>query len=188
MRRGICYQEQLKRKNKINIWGTFTENAQNFSDRECIWYSDPGTNPPTTYSYTWQEAYSYACQHAQWFLDAGIRPGQCVGLYLQNSPELVLGWMGLLAIGCWPAMINYNLIGDALVHCVKVADCQLLLVDEDLQRRVLDNEQLEAMVVKVQVLDQPFKDRLRQLRAETPDPIYTKDANEKTKLAMRYTR
>jgi hypothetical protein len=85
-------------------------------------------------------------------------------------------------------MINYNLIGDALVHCVKVADCQLLLVDEDLQRRVLDNEQLEAMVVKVQVLDQPFKDRLRQLRAETPDPIYTKDANEKTKLAMRYTR
>ena len=116
-----------------------------------------------------------------------MQPGECVGFYLQNSPDFVLGWMGLLAIGCYPAMINYNLVGGALVHCTKIAECRLLLVDEDFQDRVVNTEELKAMGVRIQVIDRAFRDRISGIERKMPDEKYTKTANEKTKLALRYT-
>ncbi|TKA75845.1 hypothetical protein B0A55_04388 [Friedmanniomyces simplex] len=186
--RGQRYQDQLKRQNKINIWATFTENATQFADRECIWYSDPSTNPPTPHAYTWREAHDWACRYAEWFLGAGrVRPGDCAGFYLQNSQHFMFAWMGLLAIGCFPAMINYNLVGGALVHCVELAECPLMLVDEEYSGRVLGNSELAALGVQVQVLDRPFEAQLATIKPRMPDAKYTKDANEKTKYALRYT-
>ena len=187
-RRGARYQESLKKQNKINIWNSFAENAKTFADRDCIWYSDPSTTPPTVHSFTWTEAYQHACKYSEWFLSVGVRPGECVGFYLQNSPDFVLAWMRSLAIGCYPAMINYNLVGGALVHCTKIAECALLLADEDFQDRVLDNEELKAMGVRSQVVDREFRNRIASIEPRQPDSSYTKDANEKTRLAIRYTR
>ncbi|KAK3684637.1 hypothetical protein LTR37_020069 [Vermiconidia calcicola] len=187
LRRGTQYQEKMKRQNKINIWNTFTDNATRFADQDCIWYSDPSTNPPTAFVYSWKEAHQYVCQFAQWFLDAGIRPGECVGFYLQNSPEFVLAWMGLLAIGCWPAMINYNLVGGALVHCTKIAECRLLLVDNDYKERVIRNEELQKMGIRMQVIDRAFTEQISRMQSARPDNAYTKNADEKTRLALSGT-
>ena len=186
--RGARYQEKLKRQNKINIWRTFAENAKRFKDRDCIWYSDPSTTPPTTRTYSWTVAYEYACKYAQWFLAAGVEPGECVGFYLQNSPDFVLAWMGLLAIGCYPAMINYNLVGGALVHCTKIAECRLVLVDEDFQERVLGNEELRSLNIKSQVIDRDFRCLIASMKPREPNEQFTMGANEKTRLAIRYTR
>ncbi|OQU98678.1 AMP-binding enzyme domain-containing protein [Cladophialophora immunda] len=185
--RGERYQARLKAQNRINIWATFCENADKFADGDCIWYSDPATSPPTVHTYTWREARDYACRYAQWFLDANVRPGDCVGFYLQNSPDFVLGWLGLLAIGCYPAMINYNLVGGALVHCVKIAECKVLLVDEDFRDRALQNEELQQLGVRMHVVDREFRERLSRIPAEMPSAEYAKDVGEKTRLALRYT-
>ncbi|OAP65138.1 hypothetical protein AYL99_01110 [Fonsecaea erecta] len=192
--RGERHQARLKAQHKINIWATFCENCDTFADRDCIWYSDPGPSssisPPTTvaHTYTWREAREYACQYAQWFLAAAnVRPGDCVGFYLQNSPDFVLAWLGLLAIGCYPAMINYNLVGGALVHCVKIAECKVLLVDEDFKDRVLGNNELQQLGVSMHVVDRGFRARLSRLPATMPSAEYTKDVGEKTRLALRYT-
>ncbi|KIW81634.1 hypothetical protein Z517_04660 [Fonsecaea pedrosoi CBS 271.37] len=193
-RRGERYQARLKAQNKINLWASFCENADKFADRDCIWYSDPSTSPPTVHNYTWREAREHACRYAQWFLEAGVRPGDCVGFYLQNSPDFVLGWLGLLAIGCYPAMINYNLVGGALVHCVKIAECRILLVDEDFRDRVsssslLEDKELQQLQVSVHVIDGDFRARLARFPGGMPSAAaeYTKDIGEKTRLALRYT-
>ena len=186
--RGARYQAQLKAQSRINIWSTFSDNAFKFADKPCIWYSDPSTTPPSVHEYTWREAREYACQYAQWFLKAGVQPGDCVGFYLQNSPDFVLGWLGLLAIGCYPAMINYNLVGGALVHCVKIAECKVLLVDEDFKERVLGNDELRELGVSMHVVDGDFKTRISRVPVKVPSADYTKDVDEKTKVALRYTR
>ncbi len=121
-------------------------------------------------------------------MDAGVQPGDCVGFYLQNSPDFVLGWLGLLAIGCYPAMINYNLVGGALVHCVKIAECKVLLVDEDFRERVLGNTELRNMGISMHVIDRDFMDQMSRRPAKMPSADYTKSTDEKTKLALRYTR
>ena len=61
-------------------------------------------------------------------------------------------------------------------------------MDEDIRERVLLNDQLQAIGVRAQVVNQAFKEHLRRLVPKSPDPDYTNDANEGTKLAMRYTR
>jgi acyl-CoA synthetase (AMP-forming)/AMP-acid ligase II len=89
-----------------------------------------------------------ACQYGHYFLSLGIQPGQVMAFYLQNSPEFAIGLLALWAIGCAPAFINYNLVGPALVHCLKVSGAEILLVDEDAacaariddQRPVIENE------------------------------------------------
>lgn len=48
-----------------------------------------------------------------------------------NSADFLVIWMGLFSIGCAPAHLNYNLKGDALIHCLKVANVKLVLVDEE---------------------------------------------------------
>lgn len=186
--RGERYHARLKGQNKINIWATFCENSDQFADKDCIWYSDPSTDPPTLHTYTWREAREHACQYAQWFLEAKVQPGDCVGFYLQNSPDFVLGWLGLLAIGCYPAMINYNLVGGALVHCVKIAECKILLVDEDIRERALGNPELRHLGVRIHVVDRDFRGQVSRIPVKMPDAEYTEVGGEKTKLALRYTR
>jgi len=46
-----------------------------------------------------------------------------------NSPDFVLAWMGLWAIGAAPALINHNLTRQALLHCLGVAESKLVLAD-----------------------------------------------------------
>lgn len=178
----------MRKQHRINIWRTFSENARKFADKECIWYSDPSTSPPTIYSYSWRDAHGWACRYAAWFLDAGVKPGDCVGFYLQNSPDFMFAWMGLLAVGCYPAMINYNLVGGALVHCAKIADCGLLLVDPEFRERVVSNEELRGLGVRLQVVDGEFRRELLRVEPRMPDEKYTENADEKTRYALRYTR
>ena len=84
-------------------------------------------------------------------------------------------------------MINYNLVGGALVHCTKIAECRLLLVDGDFQGRVINTGELKAMGVRIQVVDRDFRDRISSFDGKMPDMKYSKNAHEKTKLALRYT-
>ena len=48
---------------------------------------------------------------------------------MANSPDFVLAWMGLWAIGAAPALINHNLTKQALLHCLGIADTKFILVD-----------------------------------------------------------
>lgn len=75
-----------------------------------------------------------------------MQPGELVGTYLQNSPEYMFNLLGSWAIGCAPAMINYNLGGDGLIHCLKVAGSKILVVDEESGCR----ERIEAVRSRIE--------------------------------------
>ena len=89
----------------------------------CIWSRDG--------IYTYKEVQDRACQYANFFLSKGVKKGDLVAFYLENRPEFIIAWLGLWSIGCGPAAINYNLTGDALVHCLKISGAKLVLVDDD---------------------------------------------------------
>lgn len=181
--RGTRHQAHLARQNDLNVWATFAANALAHPDRECIWFFDDSCTEPRTY--TWKQAHHYARQWSQFFLQRGVRPGDCVGFYLQNSPELVLAWMGLLAIGCWPAMINYQLVGEALGHCVRVAGCGVLLVDGELVGRVGGGDE---MGVEVVVVDGGLREEVEGLKGRLPEGLGEGASGEGVRLALRYTR
>lgn len=82
-------------------------------------------------TYTYKEVWENACRWAGFLEEEGVRPGELMSCYLINSPEFMVNMLGSWAVGSAPAMINYNLAGDGLVHCLKVADSKVLVVDGD---------------------------------------------------------
>ncbi|MGJ4948956.1 long-chain-acyl-CoA synthetase [Bradyrhizobium sp. HKCCYLS20291] len=60
-------------------------------------------------------------QYARWALGNGIRPGDTVALMLPSRPDYLAAWLGISRIGGVVALINTNLVGSSLAHCVNVA-------------------------------------------------------------------
>ena len=92
-----------------------------------------------------------------------MKPHDYVAFYMMNSPEFVFAWMGLWAVGAAPAMINYNLQGKALLHCLGVCGARLLLVEDegDLRQRVEESwAEIEGRGMKVLVLDGDVNGRI----------------------------
>jgi acyl-CoA synthetase (AMP-forming)/AMP-acid ligase II len=121
-----------------------------------------------------------------------VKPGDLVGMYMTNRPEFLFAHLGMWAVGAAPAWINYNLAGDALVHCLKVAGAKVLLVDEEegCVARVADvRERLEGELgMAVKVLGQDLKGEIQRMEPVRPGDELRKDAKGKFPLFLFYTR
>jgi len=71
--------------------------------------------------WTYGEMDAYANQVAHWALAQGLVAGDCVALFMENRAEYVPIWFGLSKVGVVSALINNNLNGDALAHCVNIS-------------------------------------------------------------------
>jgi fatty-acyl-CoA synthase len=74
-----------------------------------------------------------ARRYARWALAEGVKKGDVVALVMPNRPEYMAVWLGLTRIGAVVALINTNLRGPALAHCLAVADAKLVIVDVTLE-------------------------------------------------------
>ena len=70
--------------------------------------------------------------YARWALAQELRPGECVALLMPNRPDYVAAWLGLSRVGCVVALLNTNLAGQALAHCISVARPKHIIVDAGL--------------------------------------------------------
>src|SRR5271157_1312909 len=69
-----------------------------------------------------------ARRYANWAQAQGIRRGEVVALMLGNRPDYLAIWAGITRIGGVVALINTNLGGEALAHCLGVADPKHIIV------------------------------------------------------------
>src|SRR5579871_546304 len=69
---------------------------------------------------------------AHWARNNGIGRGDCVALLMENRPEYVVAWLGLLKVGAIAAFVNCNLRGPALAHCIAACDARHLIVERQL--------------------------------------------------------
>jgi fatty-acyl-CoA synthase len=74
-----------------------------------------------------------ARRYARWARAEGLGKGDVVALLMPNRPEYMAVWLGLTRIGVVVALINTNLRGPSLAHCLAVADGKLIIVDATLE-------------------------------------------------------
>jgi len=87
------------------------------SDRECL---------------TYRELFERSNQYARWALEQGLVKGDAVCLLMPNRPEYVAIWLGITKIGGVVALVNTNLEGPALAHCINAVEPKHVIVAEDL--------------------------------------------------------
>lgn len=83
-------------------------------------------------SLTFREFVQRANQYAHWFLQTGLKKGDVVGLLMENRPEYFALWVGITSVGGVVALLNTNLVGASLAHCVNVVDPKHLVVSAQL--------------------------------------------------------
>jgi fatty-acyl-CoA synthase len=67
-------------------------------------------------------------QYARWALAQGIAKGDVVGLLMTNRPEYFAIWLGITSIGGIVALLNTNLVGNSLSHCINIVNPRHLIV------------------------------------------------------------
>ena len=59
-------------------------------------------------------------RYARWARDQRLAKGDVVGLMMPNRPEYLAIWLGLTSVGVVVALINTQLRGPSLAHCIDV--------------------------------------------------------------------
>jgi acyl-CoA synthetase (AMP-forming)/AMP-acid ligase II len=174
---------QIVAKKRVSLFYFFEDAVKRVPNNECIWSREG--------CYTWTQTYDRANQYAHWFLSQGVKPHDYVAFYLTNSPDFIFAWLGLWAIGAAPAMINYNLAGKALIHCLKVSGATVLLVDEDpiLVARIEEaRARIEGEVkMQIRIVDSEIKKEIRSQDAERIADVYREVVQGNWPMAMFYT-
>jgi fatty-acyl-CoA synthase len=81
---------------------------------------------------TYAEFDRRACQFAHWGIAAGLKRGDCVALFMENQPDYIAFWAGMAKIAVKTALINYNLTGPGLSHCVKITNARAIVMNPEL--------------------------------------------------------
>jgi fatty-acyl-CoA synthase len=72
-------------------------------------------------SYSHAQLAARANRVARWALAENIAKGDVVCILMPNCPDYLALWLGITRVGGIAALLNTNLKGEALAHCVKVA-------------------------------------------------------------------
>jgi fatty-acyl-CoA synthase len=83
-------------------------------------------------SLTWRELDEYANRVAHWAEGEGLGRGDVVALSMENRPDFIAIWLGLSRLGIVSALLNTNLSGDRLAHCVREASPRHWIVGTEL--------------------------------------------------------
>ena len=88
-----------------------------------------------------------------------------VAMDFTNKPDFLFVWLGLLSIGAVPALINFNLTSNPLLHCITVADAKTLIFDSQIADKVEPIKQSlqEHSIRSFVVIDPSFAGRVVDL-------------------------
>ncbi|MFF7189918.1 acyl-CoA synthetase [Streptomyces sp. NPDC008222] len=103
--------------------------------REALLYVDhPGTGAERRLTYADLDAAANRIGHH--LLDAGIRPGEHLGLHLYNGVEYLQTVLGCLKARIVPVNVNYRYVEEELVYLYRDADLVALAFDAEFTDRV----------------------------------------------------
>src|ERR1700738_5121549 len=71
-------------------------------------------------------------RYARWALAQGLAKGDTVCLLMPNRPEFMAIWLGVTRAGGVVALLNTNLAGAALAHCINVVEPKHVIVAAEL--------------------------------------------------------
>ncbi|MFI9586126.1 acyl-CoA synthetase [Streptomyces sp. NPDC052236] len=120
---------------EYNLADLFESVVDVVPDREALVHLDhPGTGAERRLTYA--ELDTAANRVAHHLIEAGIAPGEHVGLHLYNSVEYLQTLLGCLKARIVPVNVNYRYVEDELVYLYRDADLAALVFDAEFTERV----------------------------------------------------
>lgn len=80
---------------------------------------------------TWSELNAHANRYAAALRARGLVRGDAVSIIMENRIEFLTSLIALNKLGVIAALINTNLTGRALIHCIKITDSRMCIFGEE---------------------------------------------------------
>ncbi|TQK42852.1 acyl-CoA synthetase (AMP-forming)/AMP-acid ligase II [Streptomyces sp. SLBN-118] len=120
---------------EYNLADLFESVVDAVPDREALVYIDhPGTGAERRLSYAELDAAANRVAHH--LMDAGLKPGEHLGLHLYNGIEYLQTVLGCLKARVVPVNVNYRYVEEELVYLYRDADLAALVFDAEFTHRV----------------------------------------------------
>ncbi|MFJ6632789.1 acyl-CoA synthetase [Streptomyces sp. NPDC091376] len=120
---------------EYNLADLFESVVDVVPDREALVYVDhPGTGAERRLTYAELDAAANRVAHH--LIDAGLRPGEHLGLHLYNGVEYLQTVLGCLKARVVPVNVNYRYVEEELVYLYRDADLAALVFDAEFTERV----------------------------------------------------
>lgn len=120
---------------EYNLADLFESVVDAVPDREALVYLDhPGTGAERRLTYA--ELDGAANRIAHHLIDAGLAPGEHLGLHLYNGIEYLQTVLACLKARIVPVNVNYRYVEDELVYLYRDADLAALVFDAEFDERV----------------------------------------------------
>ena len=132
----------------VPLHSFLTRSAERFPDRPAIIFLADDVTPPPTLTY--RELDRLSGRFAAGLAGMGVARGDRVAYFLQNCPELVIAFYGIMKAGAVPAPCNPMYTGDELLRQLDDAQPRLILCDQDthpLVSRALGGKPTPTVVV-----------------------------------------
>jgi fatty-acyl-CoA synthase len=82
-----------------------------------------------------------ANRYARWALELELAKGEVVCLLMPNCPEYMAVWLGITRVGGVVALLNTNLSGVSLAHCIDIVGPGHIVVAKELMGAFLNAQQ-----------------------------------------------
>jgi fatty-acyl-CoA synthase len=122
--RTLARVRRLKPGAPANVADELEKSVDRFGTRPAILFDDE--------RWTYGDMERRANRYARWALGLGLAPGDVVGLFMENRPDYLCVWFGLSKVGVATALINNQLTGRGLAHCINETGARHVIVDADL--------------------------------------------------------
>ncbi|XP_029566338.1 long-chain fatty acid transport protein 6 isoform X2 [Salmo trutta] len=111
--------------NVVTIIDRFVQQAERIPTKPFLIYEG--------ITYTYQDINERSNKLANVFLEQGtLKKGDSVALLMNNEPDFICVWFGLIKLGCSVAFLNTNIKSRSLLHCFNCCGAKTLVVGADL--------------------------------------------------------
>jgi fatty-acyl-CoA synthase len=107
-------------------------------------------------------------RYGRFALAQGLAKGDVVALMAHNHPGYMAAWLGLTSVGVVVALVNTNLRGEALAHCLATVSPRLVIASEELAGPAREAAAQAPGAPKVWLLG-PGEDRIGAALQSLPD-------------------
>jgi fatty-acyl-CoA synthase len=94
--------------------------------------SEAGALISTRGTLTFRALAERANRYARWALDQNLAKGETVCLIMPNRPEYMAIWLGITSVGGVVSLINTQLRGPSLAHCIDIVTPKHAIVADEL--------------------------------------------------------
>ena len=125
-------------------------------------------------TYTYGEFDGHANRYARWAQSIGLKRGDSAALLMENRPEFLFAWAGLVKIGVTVALINTNLRERALAHSLSICNADHVILGAELADNYASAADDTAAKLTVWVTGgkvQGANDLDAVLGQQSPDPL-----------------